>query len=423
MVERERPVASNGSGGRNVGGGRTSFSDVARAHWRWDVESADASDAEREKARRAFDAILAEFERSEIEQTEEVDRGRLFDDYWCQRKASGVALAEFWTHGPVLSRSRRFLKWLRFWHPVPQYRIFRQSDWVTVEFPQLANLLHECDVLAVKAQWGLEGIYQAVVLPWLMSVEKHVLGFVESEYRRRKAERPARPANERAGEAAVRETRAERTTREREERQRERRAEERIESFSQTIQSELSRIEDYYQRAGAKQARLHYLAGMAMLGLPTVAIIGLVSAGGLATFGLLHLHDGGVRRFYACMAAGALGAIVSVLIRMGGRGGGFNIDHELGSAGVRRLGAFRPIVGAITGVTISLLVQTSLVPIKPTALTFHFYVVVAFLAGFSERWTKVVLEGAMRTIEKAGADKEQEPAKKGSPAPADDGLA
>ena len=55
----------------------------------------------------------------------------------------------------------------------------------------------------------------------------------------------------------------------------------------------------------------------------------------------------------------------------------------------------------------SFLVQTSLVPIKTDSLTIEFYVVVAFLAGFSERWTRVVLQGAMRTVDPA--DGEQKP--------------
>jgi hypothetical protein len=52
----------------------------------------------------------------------------------------------------------------------------------------------------------------------------------------------------------------------------------------------------------------------------------------------------------------------------------------------------------VSGVVLALLLQTSLLPVDQSALTFEFYVVAAFLAGFSERWTKVVLEGAMRTI-------------------------
>jgi hypothetical protein len=56
---------------------------------------------------------------------------------------------------------------------------------------------------------------------------------------------------------------------------------------------------------------------------------------------------------------------------------------------------------------VCLLVSTTLVPIEPSAPTFHFYVVAGFLAGFSERWTKVVLDGAMRTIAKVDGNDEQ----------------
>jgi len=384
MAHRTQPRKGNGNGSGAPPRARRSFSDVARAHWHWDVEL-EAEDPRRVEAREHFETVLADFETTEIERTK-VERGRLADDYWCQREASGVGLAEFWMHRDALPRfsGRRLAKWLRLWHPVPHYRIYRQTDWVTVEYPELANLLHECDVLAVKAHWGLEGIYQAVVLPWLMSVEKHVLGYIESEGRRDRARVSAQPSQAvPAGGIARAKARSD---------------------FRREIEEELSRIEDYYQRAGEKQARLHYLAGMVLFGVAIVALAGLATAGVLSAFGLLHLHHGGVRRFYACMAAGAVGAIVSVLIRMGGYRGGFNIDHELGSAGVRRLGAMRPLIGAISGVAVSLIVQTSLVPIKPSALTFDFYVVAAFLAGFSERWTKVVLDGAMRTIAKVNDD-------------------
>jgi hypothetical protein len=416
MADVVQPPAGNGSGsgGASAAAARPSFSDVVRAHWHWDVElpDADADASELTDARSHFERVLAEFERTEVR------RGWLADNYWCRRAASGVALAVIPTNGNGL---RRLPQWLRLWYPVPQYRIYRHTDWVTVEYPQLANLLHECDVLAVKAEWGLEGIYQAVVLPWLMSVEKHVLGFIENEGSREKRRQSAIESEDRRTDAevpappapAASETRAALARRQREEKERERAAAARIEGFRSEVQHELSRIEDYYQRAGEKQARLHYVTGMLVFGILIVVLAGLVSAGSLAIFGLLAPHHWGVRRFYACMAAGAVGAIVSVLIRMGGRRGGFNIDHELGSSGVRRLGAFRPIIGAICGVAIALLLTTTLVPIKHSALTVHFYVVVAFLAGFSERWTKVVLDGAMRTVQKFDGDPQQATSDKG----------
>jgi hypothetical protein len=383
-VERARsaPVESDRTRDRAL---HISFSEVARAHYRWDVEE-DKHAAASEEARKAFEDALARFEGQA--------EGRVVEDYWCQKQASGVALVQI-ESGPA-GRSRRVLKWLRLWYPVPEYRLYRETDWVTVDLPKLANLLHDCDVLAIKARWGLEGIHLAVVIPWLMAVEAHILGFIERDYRRREALRgvSASSATVLPPEVVEPQTDADKARRERQEAEREKNAE----RFYADRLRELNRIEDYYQQAGAKRARLHFVTGMVIFGIPVVALAALVSAGALAVFSLLDLEAPGVRRFYACMAAGAIGAIVSVLIRMSGRRGGFTIDHELGSAGVRRLGAFRPLIGAVSGVVISLLVQTTLVPIKQGTLTIEFYVIVAFLAGFSERWTKVVLEGAMRTI-------------------------
>jgi hypothetical protein len=142
---------------------------------------------------------------------------------------------------------------------------------------------------------------------------------------------------------------------------------------------------------------------MLSFGVLIVIAVGFLSAGIFALFGLLDLHDPEIRKFYASMAAGAVGSVVSVLMRMSGvHGSDFKIDHELGSDGVRRLGAFRPLVGAVSGVVVALLVQTTLVASQSGSVTTAFFAVVAFLAGFSERWTKVMLDGAMRTVDRPG---------------------
>jgi hypothetical protein len=360
-------TASNGRG--NGSGPRISFSDLARAHYGWDKRAAVDS-----SARRDFDEKLERFE---------AHSGKLVEAYWCQKEASAVALARL-EPGPP-GRLERLRRWLGQPHDVPDFRLYRETDWVTGEFSRLADLLHECDVLAIKAIYGLEGFQRATVMQWLLKVEAHILGYIE--WRHPQADDEPKP-----------EPKPEHT-----EKERRKAADEQLETFYQRTLRELSKIEDYYQQAGEKRARLRYVEGMILFGVVFVAVAAVLSGLVLWAFGLLHLHEPGVRRFYAAMAAGGAGAVVSVLMRMSSDT--FTIDHELGSLGVRRLGAFRPLIGAVSGVVLSLLVQTSLVPINEKSLSIEFFVVVAFLAGFSERWTRVVLAGAMRTVEKTGDDK------------------
>jgi hypothetical protein len=367
---------------------RVSFADVTRSHWEWDQASngaantATAPAAGADVLKTAFDNMLAAFE-SSVDPRDDADV-RVVDSYWSSKHASGVALFEI-NSSSTLGPIRRTAKALRLWHPLPEYRIYRESDWITVEYSALASLLHECDVLAIKARWGLEGLHQAVVMPWLMAVERHVFGFIERDWLR-VTRSPNGDGSKARGEKLEEGHSAE------------------VERglFHKEVVRELNRIEDYYQQAGSKRARLHFVSAMVTLGLAIVVVAAAFLAGVLALFGLLHLHDPAIRRLYAAIGAGAIGAIVSVLMRMSGVGRNeFKIDHELGAGGVRRLGALRPLVGAVCGAVIALLVQTTLVAGQHGAATatMAFVIVIAFLAGFSERWTKVMLDGAMRTVE------------------------
>jgi hypothetical protein len=365
---------SNGRG--NGSAPRISFSDLARAHYGWDNRTAVDS-----SARRDFDEKLERFE---------AHSGKLVEAYWCQKEASAVALARLEPRPP--GRLERLRRWLGQPEDVPDFRLYRETDWVTGEFARLADLLHECDVLAIKAIYGLEGFQRATVMQWLLKVEAHILGYIEWRHA------PQVEADSNEADPKPEQT----------EKEQRKAADAKLEQFRLRTQRELNKIEDYYQQAGEKRARLRYVEGMIIFGVVLVAAAAVLSGFLLSIFGLLDLHAPGVRRFYAAMAAGGAGAVVSVLMRMSGRSGGFTIDHELGSLGVRRLGAFRPLIGAISGVVVSLLVQTSLVPINKESLSIEFFVVIAFLAGFSERWTKVVLAGAMRTVEKPDDDKAKE---------------
>jgi len=373
--------------------GRTTFSDVARAHYHWDVEEGKPG-ASPEQARGEFDRTLARFEQDLLEQDEQDHRARIVEAYWCRKRASGVALVE--VRETNVARFRPALRRLRLWWPVPEYRVYRETDWVTDDFPPLAHLLHTCDVLEMKARWSLESNHAAVVMSWLMAVEARILGFIDSQWRVRTAKEPS-PGLLVAPERVERVTLAADLRRKQLEAAQTGTVSE-VDAFHGEILAELTRIEDYYHQAGMNRARLHYATAMLILGVPLVAIPALASAVLLALLKLVDLDDLQVRQFYACIAAGAAGAIFSVLLRMARKGERFVLDHELGAHGVRVLGLLRPLVGAVSGIVVSLLVQTSFVPVDQDDLTINFIVVVAFLAGFSERWTKVVLDGAMRTI-------------------------
>lgn len=337
-----------------VRNGHISFSELVRAHWAADVGAAPDPD----EADRRFRALLATFEEAE---------GEIVDAYWCRREASAVALTrrEHQKRRGLLRGRRRL-----------DYRLHRVSDWVAGSTHELADLLHDCDILAIKAAHGLERVPRAVVMQWLLLVESHLLGFIE-----RHRDAPPAPGA--------------------------------VERFARRERAELRRIEEYYFRSGEKRARMRYVEGMFGLGGLFVVASALVTALVLSVFGVFDVESQPVREFYVCTAGGAVGAIVSVLMRMSGRGS-FAIDHELGAREVVLVGAYRPIIGAVSGIVVYFLVQTTILPLDTATLTLEFFVVLSFLAGFSERWTRMVLSGAMRTI----ADREPEQREEKAEAPA-----
>jgi hypothetical protein len=348
------PPTAIGNGTHDV-----TFPELVRAHHLWE-QSSDAATGEARLER--FKQMLEDFQHQS---------GQVIDAYWCHKEASAVAL----TRREVMKRGRFGRK------RKIEYRLHRVSDWVTDSNHEIADLLHDSDILGLKAAASLEGVPRAVVMQWLLLVDSHLLGFLE-RYRHE----PCHPAV--------------------------------AELFASNERAELRRIEDYYFRSGEKRARMRYMTGMVTFGVVLVAAAAAVTALALAFFDSFSTSSTAIHEFYAAAAAGGVGAIVSVLMRMSGRGS-FAIDHELSRREVMLVGAYRPLIGSVSGIVVYFLVQTPLIPIEQDKLTLPFYVVVAFLAGFSERWTRVVLSGAMRTIGEHG-DRATEPAAGTAPAVASD---
>ena len=62
--------------------------------------------------------------------------------------------------------------------------------------------------------------------------------------------------------------------------------------------------------------------------------------------------------FLLCFVMGTMGAFVSVLMRMSSNS--FRVDYEVGRSTIRRLGSFRPFIGAIFGVAMFFLIKSGL---------------------------------------------------------------
>lgn len=318
--------------------GASSFSDLVRAHFRREQErrangsTSQASDEE-------YRTRLAEFERKE---------GKLASVYWSTRNASAVALTV------KMSSKRRHA----FAETEIEVRLHRVTDWVTKNAEPIADLLHECDMLAIRAGELLRGTSERITLQWIYAVEEHVLGFIERTDRRDTAKERELVASQRR---------------------------------------ELARIEQYYLRAGAKTGRIVYVSGM----LAGAAF--LLTACALVSVGLALASDYGGRKaqlLVLCAGAGAVGALVSVLARMGTGGGSYTVDFEVGRPLLRRLGLYKPFVGGIFGVALYFLLASGILQTQPQSHTkmFYFYGIIAFFAGFSERFTSVTFGQAEQLI-------------------------
>jgi hypothetical protein len=334
--------------------GAATFSDLVRAHYTREQERSNGAGGFAE-AESEFCKRLARFEEEE---------GKLAAVYWSTQDASAVAL----TIGSP--RGKR--------NPITDtdadVRLHRVTDWVTKEAEPVAELLHEADVLGIRVREVLRGTSQRIAMQWLYSVQEHALGFLERRDGR----------NEKVEAKFVDEQRA-----------------------------ELARIEKYYLRTGSKAGRIVYVTGM----LWSAGFIVLVCAiASLVFAGTSHylLHHGKTGFLLLAAGAGSLGALVSVLSRMSSGDERFTVDFEVGRPLMRRLGLYKPFVGAVFGVASYFLFGAGLLPTESTGDRLYFIGIIAFLAGFSERFTGVIFGNAERLV--GGAAPAEPPAEPDAPA-------
>lgn len=280
--------------------------------------------------------------------------GKLEHAYWSTKEASAVAMT-------VQEERTDHPHWARLAPNLLEHdqriELHRLSDWATRETPYVAELLQECDLLAIRVAEVLRGTPERIAMRSLLGVQAHLLGFVE---------RGTANADEKA--------------------------------FAKTQRDELAAIESYYHRAASRAGRLVYVSGM-LLGLVPVALLSI--AAGLLLWSM-GLWDRQLELVLLSAGAGAIGAFVSAISRMGKpEKGRFNVDFELGRPLIRRLGLFRPFLGAIAGVALCFLLASGVAQVELTGdQEVAYYGLFAFLAGFSERFATVMFGTAEKRFSK-----------------------
>jgi hypothetical protein len=275
------------------------------------------------------------------------EHGPFVDAYWCRFESSGVAIT-----GRVVRQPRNF------WRRDSIMRLHAATDWRTAHAPRIAAMLHEWETLGIRAAEVLRGTSEKIALQQIYAASSRLLGLIDRK-------RPRAPS-----EGVMRQL-------------------ERLHA------RELRDVTRYYQRAAENQARIVYFQGMAWGAALLALLVGAAFLLGWA-LGWLDPGDLDTRTFFVTVAMGATGAILSVMTRMA-KAHGFNLDYEVGRKPTRFLGALRPWIGAMFALALYIAIKGGVVSVFPDATeseTVSFYAAIAFLAGFSERWAKVLIGGA-----------------------------
>jgi len=327
------------------GGEKVTFADLVLAHYLRQRRLYEAAHSD------GYDVVLAEIADKAYQarlQRFQAEHGAIERAYWCTYEISAVAITEQEVRMP----------WWRLRRRETRRSLHAETDWATRDSPALAHQLHKIDNLAVRADEILRGTSENIVMQLLLAAASHVLSYAD-----RKDGAPRDPAA--------------------------------IKKIVARSEAELAEVQRQYRRAGENSSRIVYAGGM-LRGVCLLAALTGIAGLILWAAGDFHRHNDTTWTLLATIAAGGMGAAVSVLLRMAK--GSFAQDYEVGRKTTRRLAMARPFVGAAFAIMIYLLLKSGLVDIgglNTNEQTVYFYSAVAFLAGFSERWARVIIGGVI----------------------------
>ena len=258
--------------------------------------------------------------------------GEIVRAYWCSHVESAVALTERKRRVPGLP---------------PVYGFHRESDWATKNAPEIASELHRLDELAVRAKAILTGVRQRICLQLVVSCAANLLSLVDARAGH----------DEKAHTAAALERE----------------------------HAAISKVESYYGEAANGQAQLVYFGGIATVML----VIAGIAAAWLSISWAAPV---------AALVAGAVGGVVSVMQRI--NSGKFELEYDVGGPYTFFLGGLRPLIGGAFAMAITFAFDGGLLhlPVAQGETTNDRHLallVLAFLAGFSERWAQDTLTSVL----------------------------
>jgi hypothetical protein len=265
----------------------------------------------------------------------EAAHGQIVRAYWCTDIPSAIALTEKQhLRGRVSST----------------FGFHRETDWATKNAPDVAAELHRCDALAVRAKAVLTGVRQRICLELVVSCASNLLSLVDSR---------ARSGDDETTQEALNRERA-----------------------------AVGKVESYYCEAANGQAQLIYFGGIA-----TVTLV-------IATIATVWLSISWAAPV-AALVAGSLGAVVSVIQRI--NTGKFELEYDVGGPYTFFLGGLRPLLGGVFAIAITFAVTGGLLHLPVAANETGndrrlALLVLAFLAGFSERWAQDTLTAIIPAV-------------------------
>jgi hypothetical protein len=167
------------------------------------------------------------------------------------------------------------------------------------------------------------------------------------------------------------------------------------------LEAQVKDVQDYVHHAADRQALGQYLlgmfAGVSFLG-GVAGLSGLAAALGTSIYATDIASGLSLKVMIGSLVAGALGAMLSVMLRM--TSGKLSVASDEGRFVTIALGAFRAVIGGLSAAVVYLFLRTGIISLV-TNLSGQgdgFYWAIGVLAGFSERWVPEILSTTERAF-------------------------